>query len=204
MHSSIEWSNWVLAIIAAVTAWAVWKQASETTRSTKAMERSVAIQMSKEEARIRVCIENINLSSAPERPNGARIWVENYGLSIAFVDDFRAKLIRVDGHELLPDYSNCNSIFYSESIEPKNRSANAWFLWLEPMRTLTEEQVMSIRNGESSIHFYGFAKYRDVFGRPKKVTIHLQWKMRWGGMIQGQVMEWWEPVGRPEENADVA
>lgn len=108
----------------------------------------------------------------------------------------------MEGKELAPDYSKCNEVFYSESIEPKSCFGAGFLRWLEPTATLTEQQVMDIRNGKSSIHFYGFAKYQDIFGHHKRTTVHLRWEMRWGGMVEGQIMEWWEPVGQPWENTD--
>lgn len=40
-YAFIEWSNWFLVIIAAVTAWAVWIQARETKRAAETTKRSV-------------------------------------------------------------------------------------------------------------------------------------------------------------------
>jgi hypothetical protein len=43
-HAGIEWSNWMLVLIAGVTGWAIWRQASESTNATKAMRRSIEVQ----------------------------------------------------------------------------------------------------------------------------------------------------------------
>lgn len=41
IYAFIEWSNWFLVVIAALTAWAVWIQARETRRSAEATRSSV-------------------------------------------------------------------------------------------------------------------------------------------------------------------
>jgi len=45
-------------------------------------------------------------------------------------------------------------------------------------------------------------KYQDVFKRDRQANIHVRWTMRWGGTMEGMIMQWWQPVGLPEENAD--
>lgn len=43
-HTGIEWSNWVIAGVGLLTCWAVWRQARESAKATKAMRDSIALQ----------------------------------------------------------------------------------------------------------------------------------------------------------------
>jgi len=78
-----------------------------------------------------------------------------------------------------------------------------FFVVLQPDSILSEADVLDIRQGKYFVHFYGFAIYQNVFGRTHRVQLHLRWTMRFGGVIEGQITEWWQPVGKPEENSDV-
>jgi len=62
---------------------------------------------------------------------------------------------------------------------------------------------MTVSEGKSFIHFYGFVRYRTIVERKMRVNVHLRWTMQWGGVIERQIMEWWEPVGPLEENRDM-
>jgi hypothetical protein len=171
--------------------------------SAAALRDSVETVIRKEQARIKIGVDKINPNSQPAGGNGAWYWIENYGLSTAFLDDFRVRLANVDEKEITAEYGQCKRTLYGESIEGRSRFPNKFLVYLEPTTVLTDEDVVNIRNEKSFIHFYGFAMYQDIFGRKKRTTIHLRWTMRWGGMVKGQVMEWWEPAGPPEENADI-
>jgi hypothetical protein len=43
-HTGIEWSNWVVAGVGLLTCWAVWMQAKESAKATKAMRDSLGLQ----------------------------------------------------------------------------------------------------------------------------------------------------------------
>jgi hypothetical protein len=133
------------------------------------------------------------------------VWCKlmNYGQTEAFVDDSRAALVLVREKDIRANYANCKQLLYAESVPSQGRTPNFVLVPLEPTVTLTDDAVMSIKKAESFVHFYGFVKYHTIFESNMRATVHLRWMMRWGGMIEGQIMEWWEPVGPPEENADI-
>jgi len=171
--------------------------------AAKAAQANVETQVNKERARIRIVLEKINPTWTGSGFNGVTCWLTNYGPTAAFIDDFRGRLLQVHVAEepIVLDYAQCRDILYAESLQSTGRTAS-FVIPLEPNANLTEDEVMSIRKGQAFIHFYGFVKYRDVFDRSRRQTIHMRWTMRWGGMIEGQIMQWWDPVGSPAENRD--
>lgn len=171
-------------------------------RQTGILASSVEAQIEEKRARVKVVVNNKAMTLQSGVPISATFQIENYGPTPAFVDDFRAMVVRVEDRILVPNYDKCRAILYSEAIQSNSAFGSGFFLPLVPEPILTEAQVLSIQNGAQSVHFYGFARYRDIFSRQRKMTIHLRLEMRFGGMIKGQVTEWWEPVGAPSENAD--
>jgi hypothetical protein len=156
-----------------------------TKEIAEATQNSVEAVISKERARIKIIAQPLKIVVGPKV---VACWLENYGPTPAFVRDLRVKFLYTAIRDFVPDYSQCQLAFYDESVQGNN--------------PLTEDQVMSIRKGESFLHFYGFANYRDVFERDRRTTVHIRWFMRWGGQLEAQIMEYWELVGTPEENAD--
>jgi hypothetical protein len=101
------------------------------------------------------------------------------------------------------DYSRCVNIPFVGDVPPNSHTPTQFLVMLQPEATITEAKALDIREGKSFIHCYGYINYWDVFERKHRVQLHLRWSMRWGGMVPGQIMEWWEPVGKREENSDI-
>jgi hypothetical protein len=171
------------------------------------MQESVAIArdaaeagMEKERARLKIIVQDI----IPQVSlNVAVCNLENYGVTPAFISDFRVRFLYCLVRDIIPDYRLCRQVLYAESLQANERSAKSFLIQLEPSDySLTEDDVMKTKKSEAFIHFYGFVKYQDVFKRDRQSTIHVRWTMRWGGTMEGMIMQWWEPVGLPDENAD--
>jgi hypothetical protein len=181
------------------------KNANAAQASAEALRASVEATTNKERARIKIDLGKVipqAQSAGPGVNNGAACLIVNYGSTVAFVIDFRARYCLSPTPEISVDETRCKQLMYAESI-PADANSPKFFLPLEPDPILTDDQVMSIREGKSSLHFYGFVKHQDVFGRNWKTTVHMRWKMRWGGVVEGTVMDYWEPVGPPGDNEEV-
>jgi hypothetical protein len=50
--------------------------------------------------------------------------------------------------------------------------------------TLTEEQWVKLRDGNTIMCAYGFIEYRDVFERKKEIRVCYLYEFRWGGVIK--------------------
>ena len=175
------------------------ESAAATKKIATATQDSVEAVMSKDRARIKIMVQPAKVVSGPQM---IACWLENYGPTTGFIKEFRARLLRISERDIVPDYDKCRLMLFNESILGNAKMGRVRCVIMEPDDPLTEDDVMSLRTEKSFIHFYGFATYRDVFERDRKVTIHIRWFMRWGGTFKGMIMEYWDPVGLPEENAD--
>lgn len=181
------------------------QNAAAAQASAEALRASVEAAFNKDRARIKVEIGNVipqSQSVGPGVRNGVTCSLTNYGATVAFVTDSRARYYLSPSPEALAQFDQCQQLMYGEALQP-DTSTQQFFLPLEPDSALTDDQVMSIRTGMSSLHFYGFVRHQDVFRRNWKTTIHMRWKMRWGGVIEGMIMDYWEPVGPAEDNREV-
>jgi len=121
--------------------------------------------------------------------------------SPAFIEDGGVRLVE-GPRKIEVKYDECMKIPFVGNIPANSRTQTQFGVPLQPKVMLTHEEVVEIRQGNSFVHFYGYVRYRDVFDRPRRVQVHLRWFMRWGGMMEAQIMQWWEPVGEPQENKD--
>jgi hypothetical protein len=173
--------------------------------SADALRASVEAASNRDRARIKVVLGNVvpqSQSVDPGGRNGVTCSLTNYGGTVAFITDSRAKYCLSPSLETVAQFDQCKQLMYDEALQP-NTSTPQFLLLLEPDSALTDEQVMSIRNGTSSLHVYAFVRHQDVFRRNWKTTVHMRWKMRWGGVIEGITTAYWEPAGPPEDNREV-
>ena len=172
---------------------------NRTMQESVAVARNAAeVEMEKERARLKIVVLDI----IPQVSLKVVVChLENYGGTPAFISNFGVRFLFSLVRDVVPDYSLCQQVLYADSLQV-SKSTKHFLVQLEPIDPLTDDDVMKIRKDEAFIHFYGFVKYQDVFKRDRQTTIHVRWTMRWGGTMEGMIMQWWEPVGLPEENAD--
>jgi len=156
----------------------------------RTMQESVAIardaaeaSIEEKRARVKIGVDPLKLAVGT---NGITCWIENHGPSPAFITDFRARLLYCLPKEIDPDDTLCKQILYSETILANSRIPNSAFVFVDPTDgVLNEEQIMNFKKGLAFVHFYGFAKYTDIFKRARETRIHMRWFMRWGGTSKG-------------------
>jgi hypothetical protein len=196
MQIAIAISTGLLVLVGFLTCGVIAWQSWET-------RRSIEVQIAKERARIRVKVDDLKLVLRQTgRFNAVNCTLINSGPTEGFVDDFRAKLIRVPHKTISVSYDECRRWSISDPIPAKSQMNKSAVIVLEPEMFLEDKDVISINKSESFIHFYGIVKYHDMFDRKRQSTIHLRWTMLWGGAIKGQIMESWQPDGKDEENQD--
>jgi hypothetical protein len=196
------WQVIVAAVGIGVIAWQAWLtrkavEAAET--GAKAARDNVELLISKDRARIEIIA-----GSVPVVGNaviGSLCYLNNVGPSLATIEDGGIALVE-GNKEIDVDYARCVKVPIVGNIPANGRSSGQFLIPLQPEVMITDSRALEIREGKIFIHCFGYISYRDVFERRHRVRLHLRWFMRWGGMLQGQVMEWWEPVGKPEENSD--
>jgi hypothetical protein len=200
----------IIGIIGIVTAICCLRTIEEQTGvlkdSVAVAEKNIDIVVSRERARVRILVNNIKLKSPGN--NFITCTLANDGPTQAFIDDFRVRFINGSSADVVPNYGKCVQISSIKMVKAYEQVNEVSMILLEPEFTLTSDELISIKKGDSFLHFYGFVIYRQVLTNSKiRVNIHLRWKMKWGGIIHDDlgnmpIMEWWEPVGPPEENGE--
>jgi hypothetical protein len=175
------------------------KQARATETAAEAATKSVESLISKDRARIEIIAGKVQVASGSAI--GITCFLNNVGPTPAFIEDGGILLLQ-GAKDVEVDYDKCVKIPFVGNIPANSRTPTQFGVPLQSKPILTDDEAVAIRQGNSFVHFYGYVRYRDVFDRLRRVQVHLRWFMRWGGMMKGQVMEWWEPVGEPEDNKD--
>jgi len=168
--------------------------------NAEAGKAMVELLISKDRARIQIIAGNVPVVGDTEI--GIRCYLNNVGPTMAFIEGGGVVLLDA-GRDIEVDYARCVNIPFVGNVPANSRTPTEFVITLQPKTIITNAQVLEIREGKSFIHCYGYVGYRDVFEHLHRVQLHLRWTMRWGGMIEGQIMEWWETVGKPEENSDI-
>jgi hypothetical protein len=209
MKDWADWAVWIfsalLVIVGGLQVWLLLGTLRAIQRQADQMEGQLESQIEKDRGRLKIEVPNASLTSQSANPGGFNAVscnVYNHGASVAYLDEFRVRYIVLPTAEAKADYTTCQLVAYAESIAPEGRLPKIPLVSLEPLIAMTDDDVISIHKSESFVHFFGVARYRDIFKRKRRSTIHVRWKMRWGGMTEGQIMAWWEPVGSEDENSD--
>jgi hypothetical protein len=191
--------EWWLVIGAFLGLGFVAWQAFETRRAVESANKNIEVMIGKERARLQIIAGNVSV--APGEPIGIRCYLNNIGPTTAFIEN--GGVILLEGpDEIDVDYSKCGQIPNMGSVPGVSRTPTEFLLALRPDLYITESKVLQIRERKAFIHCYGFVNYRDVFERSRRVQLHLRWFMQFGGVVQGQITEYWELVGDAEENSD--
>ena len=175
------------------------EQALATQASADAANKNIELLIKKERARLQIIVGNVPVVG--NQIVGVTCYLNNIGPTTAFVEGGAMALVQTT-KEAVVDYTRCVNIPLIGDILANSRTTTQFLLTLQPDAIITDAQALEIREGKSFVHCYGYVTYRDVFGGSHRVQIHLRWFMRWGGMMERQIMEWWEPIGAPEENSD--
>ena len=166
------------AELAETTAKAAEENAGAAKRSADALWVGVEALKSTIRARLKINVSDVNPQSQPRGTlNGVTVSLTNYGASTAFVKDCRALLTLNDLADIPADYSKCRQAAYDIPLEAKG-SSQSFLNLLDPDPILTDIQVLNIRSGTSFLHFYGFVRQQDIFGKNWTTKIHVRWKMR--------------------------
>jgi hypothetical protein len=76
------------------------------------------------------------------------------------------------------------------------------FQFIFPEMRLTQTTIDGINNGSIFVHFFGFIKYKDVFGRERETRFCYTWKADPKPVISGLKFEVWAKSGSPDANLE--
>lgn len=167
-----------LAFIGVLTFIAIWYQAVQTQRATKAMERSTGITVEVERGRIITFwdqVIHINLSPTGVHDGRLEHWFNwscaNIGRTPVQLTAVWSRFIALDKLSDLqekPVYDiNKDKVYLGEPLEPLSKERQTvWFA--TPLETdlSFEEMQEKSRSGKCVLYAYGYARYRDVWDNP--------------------------------------
>jgi hypothetical protein len=223
-YASPEW--WLVAI-AAITAFAVWKQARETKRAaeatqraTESIERQAGImerQTAAAEKAASVAEQNVEIFISKER---ARITIEPGELMLASpndpfpIDEVSYKVFCHGTTQAFPEAESWAMCVVTTSAERSDSGFHAHASLPSVINPTTEGinktavvlgevGIVRIKKGELFIHFYGSIKYRDVFDRERYTNFRYTWKeysLSDGTVEDTDLCGRWDKCGTKEDN----
>jgi hypothetical protein len=170
--------------------------------SAKAASDNIQLLISKERARLRVEIGELNMSSGLF-PVPVITKVHQDGSSDAFILDAHCSMEITDNKEPLRGafsfpVSGLPQVFKHDSAPIESK---AYFI-----HVFTEEEIVRITRRENFVHFAGLISYRDVFERTHNLRFNRWWNITNLPSMKGtneQLFAFWANCGDPEDNADI-
>jgi hypothetical protein len=167
-----------LVVVGLMTALAIIWQSYETRRAADAGNRNIEATMNERRARVEIIADAL---ASGATGYVVSVSLRNGGPTIGTIRDAFARLVESSG-SVEVDYGGCKPLGFTGTIAPASDTHNVWIV----------QDTATTQIGQSVIHFYGFARYDDVYQRTHKVQVHIQW----GG--NGV----WIIAGKPEDNSD--
>jgi hypothetical protein len=174
--------------------------ASAAQTNAEAAREGIEVAINKERARIRIEISGRSLGFKASDINEVSYTVMCHGYTPAFITDSRATVLVSPKSE--PSIGNRDvpmslPSLINPSLEGIPKSA---ILMSGPL--LKEDDIERIDKGELFVHFYGFIKYRDVFGRGRETNFRYLWSLSRLTNSDGTHFGYWTKCGQPEANSE--
>jgi hypothetical protein len=201
-YATVQWSNWVLVGVAAITGFVIWLQTVETGRAARAALMSaqaasdgVKSFISKERARIWVEPDIFDLSP-PDSLSGhtVKYSVIPYAPTVAIVDKtaVEASLSKSSDPPVGPILNEMDLHTVILPSEPATEQR-------ERLHILSQDEIALIDSEQLFVHFRGFIRYRDFHQDGRETAFCCTWKMR----VIGGIRIWkWTKSGPSDANRE--
>jgi hypothetical protein len=170
--------------------------ASAASASAEAAKEHVALMASKERARLRVELQPFYLNY--HAPSPASFTIQHEGSTDAFVLNSRAAIYVSDSRDPDPSVGNGKPLPIPNVISAKNPLVVAQ----DVLHPFTEEEIDSIRQLKSFVHFTGFIRYKDVFDAEHETRFNRVWSITTMSNLNSEPFTYWEHCGAADENKE--
>lgn len=170
--------------------------ASAASSSAAAAKESVDLIASKERARLRIELQPFYLNF--NGPSPASFTIEHVGSTDAFVLNSRAAIYVSPSREPDPSVGAGKPLPIPNVISVKNPTVVAQ----DVLHPFSEEEIDSIRQLKSFVHFTGFIRYKDVFDGEHVTRFNRVWSIAKMNNIGQEPFTYWEHCGSAEENIE--
>jgi hypothetical protein len=170
--------------------------ASAARLSATAAKETVDVIVSKERARLRIDLAPFYLNFGA--PSPANYAVQLQGKTDAFVLDSHAAVYVSDSREPDPNLENGKPMPLPNSITPQSPVVKA----RDVLHPFSDEEIESIRQRKSFVHFSGFVRYKDVFDGEHETRFNRVWSIAKMNNLGDETFTYWEHCGGENANLE--
>jgi hypothetical protein len=191
-------SEWWLVIVAIPTLILIWYQARETARSAKAAQDGIELMMSKERARLRIEMEDLDLVPT-DGAYEVKFKVRISGPTPAFIVDTKCAAF-IGPKQIMADEETADRLMrplysFPSVIEP-GRDVDAYAFLGFVVEDGMDLEIQAVKNGELFVGMRGIITYTDVFERKRSTAFRYFCDYsEIPGLANG-----WTKCGQPDEN----
>ena len=170
--------------------------ASAASASATAAKESVDLIVQKERARLRIELAPFYLNFGA--PSPANYAVQHQGSTDAFVLNSHAAIYVSDSREPDPSLGSGKPMPIPSAITPQSPVVMAQ----DVLHPCTEEEIDSVRQLKSFVHFTGFVRYKDVFDGEHETRFNRVWSIAKMSHLGEEPFTYWEHCGGADENRE--
>ncbi len=170
--------------------------ASAASSSAAAAKESVDLIASKERARLRIELHPFYLNF--DAPSAASFTIQHQGSTDAFVLNSRAAIYVSHSKDPDPMVGKGKPLPIPSIISAKDPVVVAQ----DVLHPFTEEEIESIRQLKSFVHFMGFVRYKDVFDGEHETRFNRVWSIAKMNNIGQEPFTYWEHCGGADANIE--
>lgn len=170
--------------------------ASAASASATAARENVELIVKKERARLRIELAPFYLNFGA--PSPANYAVQHEGSTDAFVLSSHAAAYVSDSREPDPSLGTGKPMPIPSAITAQNPVVTAQ----DVLHPFTEEEIDSIRQLKSFVHFTGFVRYKDVFDGEHETRFNRVWSIAQMNNLGQEPFTYWEHCGGADENRE--
>jgi hypothetical protein len=170
--------------------------ASAASASATAARENVDLIVKKERARLRIELAPFYLNFGA--PSPANYAVQHEGSTDAFVLSSHAAVYVSDSREPDPSLGTGKPMPIPSAITAQNPVVTAQ----DVLHPFTEEEIDSIRQLKSFVHFTGFVRYKDVFDAEHETRFNRVWSIAQMNNLGQAPFTYWEHCGGADENRE--
>jgi hypothetical protein len=176
----------------------IQRQANETARSAKAAQDGIELMMSKERARLRIEMENLDLTPT-DGAHEVKFKVRISGPTPAFIVDTKCAAFILP-KQFMADKETADRLMrplysFPSVIEP-GRDVDAYAFMGFVVEDGMDLEIQAVKNGELFVGIRGIVTYTDVFERERSTSFRYFYDY---SEIPG-LADGWTKCGQPEEN----
>jgi len=175
---------------------ALKETANAASATAIAAKENVELIVRKERARLRIDLDPFYLNF--NAPSAASFTIQHQGSTDAFVLNSRAAIYVSESRDPDPLIGSGKPLPIPNVIRAKDPAVVAQ----DVLHPFTREEIDSIRQLKSFVHFTGSIQYKDVFDGEHETRFNRVWSIARVNNLGGEPFTYWEPCGAADQNIE--